>query len=251
VIPIIGPILLGWLAGGLANWAADALPGLSDSVPGWEERTGDWQQGAAARPVQRWLSPLHCLTLAWYPWRAGRCPHCGRARPWRAPALEAATIVLFLAGWLRVGGQPLNLAITWLYTVFLLAVLVIDFEHRRVLNVMLLPAAVAAFAFSFLAGQPGPISALLGAATGLGLFMIFALISRGHLGAGDVKLAGVLGLMLGFPAVFYALFAGVMLAGLAAVLLLITRRAGRKSYMAYAPYLTLGALGVLLQIWGR
>jgi leader peptidase (prepilin peptidase) / N-methyltransferase len=247
----VGAALFGWLAGGLANWAADTLPGLSDPVPGWEAPAGAMEPGPAAIWVRRGLAPFHYLTLPWYPFLRGVCPHCGVHRAWRAPALEAASILLFIAAWLRVGGRPLNLAITWLYIAFLLAVLVIDFEHRRVLNVMLLPAAGAALAFSFLPGQPGLISALLGAAAGLGLFLIFALISRGHLGAGDVKLAAVLGLMLGFPAVFYALFAGVILGGVAALALLVTRRAGRKSYMAYAPYLSVGALGVLLQLLGH
>ena len=78
-----------------------------------------------------------------------------------------------------------------------------------------------------------------------GVFLI-ALIGRGKLGAGDVKLAGVIGLMLGFPAAISALVIGILLGGAAAMLLLITRRAGRKSSLAYAPYLALGALLTLL-----
>ena len=78
-----------------------------------------------------------------------------------------------------------------------------------------------------------------------GVFLI-ALIGRGKLGAGDVKLAGVIGLMLGFPAAITALVIGIFLGGAAAIILLLTRRAGRKSSFAYAPYLALGALVMLL-----
>ena len=66
------------------------------------------------------------------------------------------------------------------------------------------------------------------------------------MGAGDVKLAGVIGLMLGFPAAITALVIGIFLGGAAAIILLITHRAGRKSTFAYAPYLALGALVMLL-----
>jgi len=87
---------------------------------------------------------------------------------------------------------------------------------------------------------------VVGGAAGFGLFFLIAIIGRGKMGAGDVKLAGVIGLMLGFPAAITALVIGIFLGGAAAVVLLVTRRAGRKTYIAYAPYLALGALVMLL-----
>ena len=87
-------ILLGWLAGGLANWAADVLP----------SRNGAKTETGATPPLQaRGLrTVLHYLTLPWYPFRGGVCPHCGERRPLRAPLLEAATIVAFALAWLPV-----------------------------------------------------------------------------------------------------------------------------------------------------
>ena len=75
------------------------------------------------------------------------------------------------------------------------------------------------------------------------------LLSRGHLGMGDVKLAGLIGLMLGYPAVINALVVGILLGAGAALILLATRRANRKSTMAYAPYLALGALFTMWWSW--
>ncbi len=180
-------LLAGWLAGGLANCAADLLPGMGDATGGERYRFILW----------------HCLTLPWYFFRRGRggslgvCPHCGQRRPLRAPLLEAAVIAAFGLAWWRFAASPVRLAIVCLYALFLLSVAVIDFEHRRVLNIMLAPAAAAALGFSLLPGQIGLSSALLGGAIGCGLFLVVALISRGNLGWGDVKLAGVIGLMTG------------------------------------------------------
>jgi leader peptidase (prepilin peptidase)/N-methyltransferase len=244
-------ILLGWLAGAAANWAADVLPGRGAGVT--EDGQSSLPQARGPRAV------LHYITLPWYPFRGGVCPHCGERRPLRAPLLEAATVVAFALAWLLAlrtfGVTPGSWSLTpeaWflittcLYAAFLLAVLVIDFEHRRVLNIMVGPAALVALLASFLPGYPDPLQALLGGVIGYGAFMILALLGRGALGAGDVKLAGVIGLMAGYPAVIPALMVGVILGGIAAIALLVTRRAGRKSTFAYAPYLALGAMIVLL-----
>jgi prepilin signal peptidase PulO-like enzyme (type II secretory pathway) len=237
----------GWLAGAAGNWAADILPR-------WGTNAVD---GA---PGRRRFALWHYLTLGWYPFPRpaadgttgrGICPHCGERRPWRAPLLELATIAAFLLAWQRFSGDPVKLLVTWAFAAYLLVVLVIDFEHRRVLNVMLIPAAAVALLASFLSGAPTPLSALLGGAIGFGIFFLIALVGRGKMGAGDVKLAGVIGLMIGSPQVLTALFVGILLGGAAALLLLVTRRAGRKSYIAYAPYLSLGALACLLQFVGR
>ncbi len=225
-------ILIGWLVGGLANWAADTLPYRGRGVP---------SAGPAGYPTHIW----HYLTLEWYIPRKGMCPQCGVRRPVRAPLLELAVIAVFAGLQYRWGFHLSTLLVSWCYAAFLLLVLMIDLEHRRVLNVMLLPASVLALMYSFLPGTPTPLSALMGGVLGFGLFLLLALISRGKLGAGDVKLAGVIGLMLGWEAVLPALCAGMILGGLTALFLLITRRATRKSYMAYAPYLSLGALAML------
>ena len=81
-------------------------------------------------------------------------------------------------------------------------------------------------------------SRAFGGAAGFGLFFLLGVLGRGALGFGNVKLAGVIGLMTGFPSVLVALATGA---------LLVTGRATRKSKIAYAPYLAAGAVIVL---WG-
>lgn len=164
----------------------------------------------------------------------------------RAPLLELAMMAAFLRSAWRFGFQPLRMVTLWLYAWFLLTVLVIDLEHRRVLNVMLLPAAVVASGASFLPGPPVPLDALLGGAGAFAAFFLIALLGRGAMGMGDVKLAGVIGLMTGYPLVVPALTGGIVLGGLAAAAMLITRRATRKTAIAYAPYLCVGTLAMLL-----
>lgn len=226
-------LVMGLAGALLANRLADVLP------PGSED-SRQMMRRPSVRPI------LHYLTLPWYFFRRGVCPHCGERRPLRAPLLDAAMLIVFgLVAW-RFSAEPLRMALYWADAWFLLTVLVIDLEHRLVPNVLTLPAAVLAGAGSFLPGAPTPAAALLGGAIAFGAFLLIALAGRGAMGMGDVKLAGVIGLMAGFPLLLPALLAGVILGGLAAALLLALRRATRKTAIAYAPYLSVGALVVLV-----
>jgi leader peptidase (prepilin peptidase)/N-methyltransferase len=229
---LAGSLLAGWLAAVLVNWCADVLPG--------------WRR-PDQRPALAACTWLHCATLPWRLLRRGRCPRCGQPLARRSLAVELATPLLFAAFAFHLAGDPLHLAIAWLYVAFYVAVTVIDLETRRVLNVMLAPAAAAAVAISVLAAPPSPTSALLGGGVGFGLFFLLGVLGRGALGFGDVKLAGVIGLMTGWPGVLTALTAGALLGGVVALLLLLTGRATRKSKIAYAPYL---AAGAVIALWG-
>lgn len=221
--------LAGWLVGGLANWSADTLPYLN----GLE---------------QRGRSPAlhHDWTLAWFPWRGRTCPHCAAPPPPRRPLLELGMILLFLFWWRLYPDRPVLLLVAWLYSAFLLLVLVIDLEHRRVLNIMTAPAALVVFGASFLPFGPTPTEALLGGAAGFALFLVLHYVGGRRLGLGDVKLAGVIGLMVGYPLAITALLIAMILGALGGLLLLVTRRAARRDYMAYAPYMSVAALMALI-----
>ncbi len=66
---------------------------------------------------------------------------------------------------------------------------------------------------------------------------------------GDVVLAGLLGLMVGFPLVFIALFLSILAGGIVAAALLISRRKKRREMMPFGPFLCLGGMVTLL--WGK
>lgn len=155
-------------------------------------------------------------------------------------------IVLFAFWWLLFAAHPMHLLLAWLYTTFLVLVLVIDLEHRRVLNIMTLPAALLVFLASFLPIGPAPIASLLGGAVGYAGFLLIHLVGGRRLGLGDVKLAGVIGLMVGYPLVITVLLIAMILGAIGAILLLVTRRAGRRDFMAYAPYMSIATLLALI-----
>lgn len=232
----LSAILSGWIGGGLVNWAADILPGIRDR-----------QEKPASESATHSLA--HYWTLPWFFFRRGICPHCHERLGWRSPAVEMVGIGLFVLMAAHWGATP-TLTIAWLYGLFLIAVTVIDFEHHRVLNIMLAPAAIVVAGLSLLPGAPQPLDMLLGGVVGLGVFLLLAIVGRGALGMGDVKLAGVVGMMVGYPGVLTALTIGAILGAAGALVLLASRRATRKTAIAYAPYLATGAMITLWTLGG-
>lgn len=98
-------------------------------------------------------------------------------------------------------------------------------------------------------GDWGLVDGILGGAAGFGFLLILALLVRGGMGEGDVKLAGVMGLFLGWPWIFMGLVLGFLSGGLAAGGLMAFRQVGRKDKIAFGPFLALG--GVLTALCGE
>jgi leader peptidase (prepilin peptidase)/N-methyltransferase len=76
------------------------------------------------------------------------------------------------------------------------------------------------------------------------VYFVLHLVSPGSLGFGDVKLSGLIGLVIGWLGVlpvFVATFAGFLVGGVMAVVLLVGRRAGLKSHIAFGPAMLVGA----------
>ncbi|MCS6828252.1 MAG: A24 family peptidase [Caldilinea sp.] len=230
----LSAILAGWIGGGLVNWAADVLPRATQ-----REWSGESEAGTS-KPASDGLQSGWRLRHLGFTFRQGR-PLASKRH-----LIVVLTSILLTAVIVTRWGWSVQTGVGWVYMLFLLAVAVIDFEHHRVLNIMLAPAALVVAAISLLPGAPGLPGALLGGSVGFGVFLLLAIAGRGALGMGDVKLAGVIGMMLGYPYVVTALVAGALLGGVAALVLLATRRATRKTAIAYAPYL---ACGALLTIW--
>ena len=132
------------------------------------------------------------------------------------------------------------------YCSFLLLIAVIDLRYQLVLNVLIYPAAVVALLLRFVHPGGDALTTLLGGAVGLIFFSLVALLSRGGMGAGDVKLAALIGLMVGFPQVVWALTLGILAGGIVALFLFLTHLRDLKSYMPYAPFLCLGAAIIVI-----
>ncbi|GAB3518129.1 prepilin peptidase [Arthrobacter monumenti] len=126
----------------------------------------------------------------------------------------------------------------------------IDLKNKLLPNRFVLPSlAVAIGLLTFAAAGTDAwgalLRAILGGAAMFILYLIMALISPAGLGMGDVKLAAVLGVFLGFlgwNAWVVGLFSAFLIGGVAGLILILVRMATRSSTIPFGPPMLLGAL---------
>lgn len=135
-----------------------------------------------------------------------------------------------------------------------IAVAVVDLLERRIPNRMLLVGgavvAVLLVAGLILSGSVwGLLGALIGGAAMFGLYLLIALVARSAMGMGDVKLAALIGAVLGafgWTTWVTGLVAAFVLGGIAALIALIARRAGWRDTIPFGPWMVLGAVLALV-----
>jgi leader peptidase (prepilin peptidase)/N-methyltransferase len=194
--------------------------------------------GACATPIA-WYDNVPLLSYALL---RGRCRSCGTRISPRYPLVEAATALL-IAGSLLVYGATPTAVLAAFFCAVLVAVSAIDLEHRIIPNRIVVPAAAIVLASrTVLDPSPEWTIAALGAA---GFFLVAVLVYPSGMGMGDVKLALLLGAMLG-RTVPVALMIG-MIAALVPSLVLMARHgsAARRMALPFAPFLALGGLVAL------
>jgi prepilin signal peptidase PulO-like enzyme (type II secretory pathway) len=169
------------------------------------------------------------------------------ARPWlRRIAVVAATAGLFAVAGARYE-HPGDLAIVTAYVSVLLLCAGTDLIAYRVPNVVTYPAIVAAIALGATLPDASIWEVLAGGALAGGVLLLPALLTGGlGMGMGDVKLAVFAGLALGFRLVPPALLVTALGGGAVAAFLLVSGLRKRGEPIPYAPFISAGALTVLL-----
>ena len=118
-----------------------------------------------------------------------------------------------------------------------------DFEQYMLFDAMTLPLAIIGAIFSW---QENFSDCLTAALVGGGIFLLLAIISKGALGGGDIKLIFALGFWLGTEKLLHVVIYGTIFGGIAAILMILAKQKDRKSYFAYGPYFSLTAIYFLL-----
>ena len=202
----------------------------------------------------------------------GHCHSCGASIPRRTLWVELATGLLFAFLW-QVYGPTVQLALGTVYSCILLVIMVVDLEHKLVLNVISLPAIALALLVSpirawvltppfshygfmglFLGGGGGMptfaqismFSQLLGGVTAFAIFFLIWFITPRGMGAGDVKLAAFAGLVTAFPGALVAVFGSFILGGVVSAALLLSGKGGRKTAIPFAPFLVITTFLVMI-----
>ncbi len=186
------------------------------------------------------------------PWPASRCAHCGHTLG--IPGvyeLATAAVLALLFG--RFGGQPVTLALGFLGALGV-ALAAIDIRVQRLPDRLTLPAyplVIALLAVAALTGHDlaALVRALLGGLVMAAGYLLLGVARPGQLGGGDIKVAGLAGLVLGWlgwPTLLAGAALGFVLAAVASLALLAARRVTMHSAISFGPFLLGGALLAIL-----
>jgi leader peptidase (prepilin peptidase)/N-methyltransferase len=178
----------------------------------------------------------------------GRCRTCGKPIGVRYPLTELVTGLLF-AGAAAEFRHLATAAVMALFFAVMVTLAVIDLDLRIIPNRIVLPAIpvfAALIGLAVLIGDPLSLAqAGLGMLAFGGGLLVVALVVPGGMGMGDVKLAALIGLVLGalgMDHVAVAAAAAILAGGVGGILAMLFMGAGRKSAIPFGPYLALGAV---------
>jgi leader peptidase (prepilin peptidase)/N-methyltransferase len=205
---------------------------------------------------------------------ASRCPRCGRRLLWweNVPILSFLAlrgrcrtcaagispryllVELVVAGLFAYSvwrhGLSWDAAATAVFGLLLVVIFFIDLEHKIIPDRITFPGIAIGLALSGLLGGPWAVAEAAAAGLGAGaVLLLIAVASRGGMGGGDVKLAAMMGAFLGWPLIAVGLFVGVVVGGVAAIVLLASGLKGRKDHIPFGPALASG--GFVAMEWGQ
>ena len=185
----------------------------------------------------------------------GKCRYCGRKISYQYPLVELATGILFLMVFNRFPISNFQILDSFFYLIivsFLIVIFVFDLKHYLIPDKIIYPAIIIALLDL---GLKGPNfwalkAQILAACLASGLFLSLVLISKGKwMGLGDVKLAGLMGLVLGWPNVLIALFLAFFSGAIVGIGLIMAGKKGLKSQIPFGPFLSGATL--LIMVYGQ
>jgi len=188
----------------------------------------------------------------------GRCRYCKKSISWQYPIVELFTGILFILVFsLACPMSTLYQYISVLYLFYissaLIVIFVYDLKHYIIPDKVLFPAIITALIYNFILLLPGAEPAqhmfytFLAAIIASGFFLIIFLISKGKwMGFGDVKLAVLMGLLLGLPNVLAALFLAFFFGAIIGIILMVFKKKSLKSEIPFGPFLIFGTFMAML-----
>jgi leader peptidase (prepilin peptidase)/N-methyltransferase len=175
----------------------------------------------------------------------------GRAVDWRTALVALVGAVALGLLPLRFGADPVAFAIFGAWFVTLVIGLATDLDQRLLPDLLTLPVIPVALVYALsganpLIGGEAVIAIVAALAIPLLLYLPSIPFGAGAFGLGDVKLLVGVGLLAGGSRLLGSVIFALLLAGVVLVVLLITRRIGRRSYIPFGPFFIVGALWAVL-----
>jgi leader peptidase (prepilin peptidase)/N-methyltransferase len=244
---VVASVVMGLVIGSFLTVVVDRVPrGASIMSP----------PSACGECGHRLMAPDLVPMVSWLVLK-GRCRHCGASIGTEPLVIEAANTALFVSFGLKFGADAV-LPAYWCLAAALVALVWIDLHEFRLPREITYTAFVISLAIMVIAAifdddLSNLRDALIGAGVALAIMAVIYFASRGGMGDGDVRLAPLLGLHLGYLSVAIVpvgLFFGFLIGAVVGVAMMATNNAGRKTALPFGPFLAAGTvLAIFVGQW--
>lgn len=203
------------------------------------------------------LSYLDLIPVFSFIFLSGKCKYCKRSISWQYPIIEIATAFLFVVFFVKASYlleinqfllDPLfwlNVLLQWFFIFILLGVFLYDFRYGLVPDQFTIPGIIIGLAVGFYLGVD-IWNMLLALAIGGGFFLIQFLVSGGKwIGGGDIRIGALMGVILGYPNIVFALFISYFVGAFISLVLVASKKKKIKSNIPFGPFLVIGTLIVM------
>ncbi len=196
------------------------------------------------------LGPLDLVPVLSWVLLKGRCRYCGAGISPRYMLVELLTggLFVFLGAHYGLSGELFFMLV---FAALFVAIFFIDLDHSIIPDELVIAGfinAVAYLAWRYFA-QGLPVSLPdhgLGFLIGGGLYLFLAIITKGGMGGGDIKLMAMLGLWLGTGGVLWVVLLSSNIGAVVSLLLMALKIKGRKDFIPFGPFIVVSALLVML-----
>lgn len=171
----------------------------------------------------------------------GKCRCCGARISPRYPVVELATGLAFVLLVMVFGWQIKTLGYLILFCGLLTASL-IDWDHQIIPDQISLLLVGAGLILQALQSTGALINGIIGGLLGGGLLLVLAVLSKGGMGGGDIKLVTGIGVFLGWQLLLVSLFLAFIIGSLLSGIWILIKRQGLKTAVPFGPFLSLGAI---------
>ena len=201
------------------------------------------------------LSTFDLIPILSFVSLGAKCRYCKKPISWQYPLVELTCGLLFVAAFgVLVSSGGLNL-VSLLYYFFLIAIAIIvaavDFKFSLVPTSFVFLASLVALIYNFFTFTSGDFVSYVATAFGLAIaFALLVIVTRGRgMGEGDIVLAFLIGIVLGFKATLVAMFIAFLSGAIVSIILIILGRKKFGQTIPFAPFLILGFLSALF--WAK
>lgn len=195
----------------------------------------------------RKLGFLDLIPVFSYLFLKGKCRGCGTRISPIYPIMELVTGILFVLSYAMLGFSG-ELIIAILFVSLLVIITVSDIAYMLIPNKVLLPFAIVLIGLRLIIPLEPWWDSFLGAIVGFGVLYLIAVVSKGGMGGGDIKLFFVIGLVLGTTSTLVTLFLAAFIGSIVGLIVLKRTGQGRKTPIPFGPSIAVAA--VISYFWG-